>query len=264
MKKYLVIGNPIEHSFSPKLHNFWIKNNNINATYEKKKLDNNELEKLFLEIREEKIAGINITVPFKKSVIPFIDLLSDEANQTQSVNTVYLKNNKIIGHNTDIDGFKLGIKNSNFKVEGKKIFILGAGGVVPSIISALKKMNVSQIILSNRTKEKAENLKGLFEDLKIVDWGEVPTFDMIINATSLGLNINDKINLDFSKIEKGKFFYDVIYNPSLTSFLKQGKRLGHKIENGKKMFIYQAYLAFKIWHGIYPSVNDEIINLLEK
>ena len=264
MKKYLVIGNPIEHSFSPKLHNFWIKNNNINAIYEKKKLDNNELEKLFLEIREEKIAGINITVPLKKSVIPFIDLLSDEANQTQSVNTVYLENNKIIGHNTDIDGFKLGIKNSNFEVEGKKIFILGAGGVVPSIISALKKMNVSQIILSNRTKEKAENLKGLFEDLKIVDWGEVPTFDMIINATSLGLNINDKINLDFSKIEKGKFFYDVIYNPSLTSFLKQGKRLGHKIENGKKMFIYQAYLAFKIWHGIYPSVNDEIINLLEK
>ena len=264
MKKYLVIGNPIEHSFSPKLHNFWIKNNNINAIYEKKKLDNNELEKLFLEIREEKIAGINITVPFKKSVIPFIDLLSDEANQTQSVNTVYLENNKIIGHNTDIDGFKLGIKNSNFEVEGKKIFILGAGGVVPSIISALKKMNVSQIILSNRTKEKAENLKGLFEDLKIVDWGEVPTFDMIINATSLGLNINDKINLDFSKIEKGKFFYDVIYNPSLTSFLKQGKRLGHKIENGKMMFIYQAYLAFKIWHGIYPKINDEIINLLEK
>ena len=203
-------------------------------------------------------------MPFKKSVIPFIDLLSDEANQTQSVNTVYLENNKIIGHNTDIDGFKLGIKNSNFEVEGKKIFILGAGGVVPSIISALKKMNVSQIILSNRTKEKAENLKGLFEDLKIVNWGEVPTFDMIINATSLGLNINDKINLDFSKIEKGKFFYDVIYNPSLTSFLEQGKRLGHKIENGKMMFIYQAYLAFKIWHGIYPSINDEIINLLEK
>ena len=264
MKKYLVIGNPIEHSFSPKLHNFWIKNNNINAIYEKKKLDNNELEKLFLEIREEKIAGINITVPFKKSVIPFIDLLSDEANQTQSVNTVYLENNKIIGHNTDIDGFKLGIKNLNFEVEGKKIFILGAGGVVPSIISALKKMNVSQIILSNRTKEKAENLKVLFKDLKIVNWGEVPTFDMIINATSLGLNINDKINLDFSKIKKGKFFYDVIYNPSLTSFLEQGKRLGHKIENGKMMFIYQAYLAFKIWHGIYPNINDEIIDLLEK
>ena len=82
-------------------------------------------------------------------------------------------------------------------------------------------MNVSQIILSNRTKEKAENLKRLFKDLKIVNWGEVPTFDMIINATSLGLNINDKFNLDFSKIEKGKFFYDVIYNPSLTSFLEQ-------------------------------------------
>ena len=90
----------------------------------------------------------------------------------------------------------------------------------------------------------------------------MPDFDMIINATSLGLNTKDKIELEFSKVGKNKFFYDLIYNPEETYFLKEGKKLGHKIENGKMMFIYQAYLAFKVWHGIYPKVNNDIIDLL--
>ena len=90
--------------------------------------------------------------------------------------------------------------------------------------------------------------------MAIVNWGEVPHFDMVINATSLGLNNNDELNLDFSKIEKEKFFYDVIYNPKETSFLKKQKQ-GNKIENGKKMFIYQAAASFNIWHDIYPKIR---------
>ena len=109
-----------------------------------------------------------------------------------------------------------------YEVNGKKILILGAGGVVPSIIFALNKMGASEIILSNRTKHKAETLKKLFKNLSVVDWGQIPHFDMIVNATSLGLNNNENINLDFSKIEKNKFF-DVIYNPKETNFLKMLK-----------------------------------------
>ena len=263
MKKYLVIGNPVQHSLSPKLHNYWIKKNNINAIYEKKKLFENELEGLILKIREKNINGINITVPFKNSVIPYLDELSTQAENTQSVNTIYLNNDKIVGHNTDIDGFELGIKNSKFKVAGKKIFILGAGGVVPSIIFALNKMKVSGITISNRTKDKAENLKFFFKDLKDINWGNIPEFDMIINATSVGLNKDDEINLDFSKIGENKFFYDVIYNPKETNFLKIGKKMGNKTENGKLMFVYQAFAAFKIWHGIEPLINSDVINLLD-
>ena len=174
-----------------------------------------------------------------------------------------MDDNKIIGHNTDIAGFELAIKETKYDVVEKKILILGAGGVVPSIIFALNKMKVSSITLSNRTKSKAENLKKLFKNLLIVNWGEVPNFDVIINATSLGLNNKDIINLDFSKIEKGKFFYDVIYNPIETNFLKRAKKLGHETENGKKMFIYQAAEAFKIWHGVQPEINEEVRNLLE-
>jgi len=263
MKKYLVIGNPIEHSLSPKLHNFWIEKHNINAIYEKQKLNKNDLQNLILKVREKKLHGINVTVPFKKSIIPYLDQLTPQAQSTESVNTIYLKNDKILGHNTDIDGFELGVKNLKFDVTGKKIFILGAGGVVPSIIFALKKMNASEIIISNRTREKAENLKTLFEDLIIVDWGKLPNFDMIINATSIGLNKIDKLNLDFSEVGINKFFYDVIYNPSETNFLKTAKNLDHITENGKLMFIYQASAAFKIWHEIQPKINDEVINFLD-
>jgi len=263
MKKYIVIGNPIEHSLSPKLHNYWIKKNNINAVYEKKKLNENDLKNIISEVREEKINGVNITVPFKKKVIPFLDELSDEANKTQSVNTIYLNNGKIIGHNTDAAGFELAIKFSKYNLNNKTIYILGAGGVVPSIIFSLNKMKTSKIILANRTKEKAENLKDLFKNIEIVNWGEIPNFDMIINATSIGLREKDEIELDFSNIGKDKIFYDVIYNPIETKLLKKAKDLGHRIENGKMMFIYQAHQAFTLWHKIMPDIDNEVIKLLD-
>ena len=262
MKKYFVIGNPIDHSLSPKLHNYWLKENNIDAIYDKKKIEEKDLQTAILEVKEKKTEGINVTVPFKKSVIPYLDKLSPEAEQTQSVNTIILTDDILVGHNTDISGFTKAIKDLNFNIEGKKIFILGAGGVVPSIIFALNKMNVSEIIISNRTRQKADDLKSQFNEINIVNWGEVPNFDMIINATSLGLK-NEKINLNTSNIGNDKLFYDVIYNPSETNFLKDGKKLGNQIENGKLMFIYQALEAFKLWHNIEPSVNNEVLDLLE-
>ena len=263
MNKYLVIGNPIEHSLSPKLHNFWIKVNNLDAIYEKKKLNKNELADLILEVKKKNIHGINVTVPFKKAVIPYLDNLTFESESTQSVNTILLENNKLIGHNTDIEGFERSIQDLKLNMINKKVLILGAGGVVPSIIFALNKMKVSEIIISNRTKSKAEILKDLFKNIKIVEWGEIPEFDIIINATSVGLKNEDNINLDISKVGKNKFFYDVIYKPNETNFLKTGKKLGNRTENGKMMFIYQALSAFKMWHGIQPKINTEVIKILD-
>ena len=261
MKKYFVIGNPINHSLSPKLHNYWLRKNNIDATYDKKKIDGKDLQTVISAVREKKIEGVNVTVPFKKEVIPYLDKLSPEAEQTQSVNTIILDNKDVTGYNTDIGGFANAIKNLQFDIKGKKVFILGAGGVVPSIIFALNKMDVSEIIISNRTKQKAEDLKIQFPNINIIDWGEMIDFDIVINATSLGLN-NEEINLDFSKLEKNKLFYDVIYSPSVTNFLKEGKKFGNQIENGKLMFVYQAQEAFKIWHGIKPKINSDILKIL--
>ncbi len=262
MKKYLVIGNPIDHSLSPKLQNWWLKENNINANYDKIKLENHEIKNFIQDIKEQKIAGCNVTVPFKKTVIPFLDKLSPEAEQTQSVNTIAFDNGNLVGHNTDIAGFHTAIKKLSFNIKGKKVLILGAGGVVPSIIFALKNMFVQEIIISNRTRDKAENLKVLFDDLKVIEWGNLTDFHMIINATSLGLK-NETINLDFSSSGNDKLFYDVIYNPRETPFLQIGKQLGYKTENGKTMFVYQALQAFKLWHKIEPKVNSDIFKLLD-
>ncbi|WP_023649216.1 shikimate dehydrogenase [Candidatus Pelagibacter ubique] len=264
MKKFIVIGNPIEHSLSPLLHNYWIKKNNIDAIYDKQKLNEDELEQYILQIKEKKISGINVTVPFKKAIIPFLDELSIEAESTQSVNTIYLRNNKVMGHNTDIFGFEMSIQKSKYNLKDKEVLILGAGGVVPSIIFALNKMKISKIKISNRTKDKAENLKTIFKNIEIIEWGEAPNFDMIINATSLGLKKEDKIDLDLSSTSKNKFFYDVIYNPIETNFLKIGKSLGNITLNGKSMFIYQALSAFNIWHGLKPDVDENIIKLLDQ
>jgi len=261
-KKFLVIGNPIEHSLSPKLHNYWIKKNNLESSYDKKLLAQSEIQRLILDIREEKIHGLNVTVPFKKTIIPFLDILSDEAKNSQSVNTIYKNKDKIVGDNTDIDGFKIGLEKTNQIIKNKEALILGAGGVVPSIIIALQKLQISKIYLSNRTKLKALEIKKLFPEIEIIEWGKISNFDIMINATSIGLNNKDEINIDYKNISQNKLFYDVVYNPKETNFLRRAKEFGAQTENGKMMFIYQARKAFFIWHNILPVVDNETLNLL--
>ncbi len=261
MKKYLVIGNPIEHSLSPKLHNHWIKENNIDAIYDKKQLNESDIEEIVDEVKKGEIDGINVTVPFKKSVIPFLDQLTALAKEVQSVNTIFKKDNKIIGDNTDIGGFEKGLKYINYDLKNKNVFILGAGGVASSIILALKRLGAAKIILSNRTKKKADDLKKKYTDLEIINWGETPDFNVIINATSLGLKSDDQIKLNYTDIGTNKLFYDIIYNPSKTKFLSKAEQFGNQIENGKMMFIYQAQLAFRIWHNILPKIDNKLLDL---
>ena len=263
MKKYLVVGNPVEHSLSPKLHNYWLSSNKIDAIYGKLQAYDYDLKELCSSIKNGQINGLNITVPFKKKIIPYLDVLSGHALRTQSVNTVCLNNGNVTGYNTDIDGFELSLKKLDYDVRNKKVMILGAGGVVPSIIYALKKMNVPQIYLSNRTKEKAQILKKLFDGLEVIDWGILPDFDIIINATSLGLKENDKFEIDFLKAGNNKLFFDVIYNPFNTDFSKAGNKPGNIIENGLNMFLFQAQKAFSIWHNIEPKIDQKVIKFLE-
>ena len=259
MKKYFVIGNPISHSLSPELHNFWIKKNNINALYEKIKLEESDLKNFIDKLRNDEIHGINVTVPFKNKVIKYLDKLSLEVETTNSVNTIYKSGNDIIGHNTDVAGFELGLRHSKINVLHKSVFILGAGGVVSSIIFSLLSMGCKKIYLTNRTIEKAENIKNKFDEVEILRWGEIPDFDIVINATSVGLKGD---SLDLVLNVKDKIFYDVIYNPKETQFLKEAKKNGNKIENGKFMFIYQANQSFSIWNNVIPKIDDEVLKIL--
>jgi shikimate dehydrogenase len=263
IKKYLVIGNPIDHSLSPKLHNFWIKKYNIKAEYSKLLLLEKNLNEVVKMVKNNKLDGFNVTVPFKKKIIPYLDTLTHVANEANSVNTVYKLNNQIVGDNTDIDGFSKSLKAINFNPQNQTAFIIGAGGVALSIIVALKKIGISKIKITNRSVSEINLLKKKYQDLNIIDWGQNSKFDIVINATSVGLEKGEKLPLNFEKVDGPKIFYDVIYNPKKTDFLLEGQELGYKIENGMRMFIYQAQQSFKIWHNITPEVDDSTINFLE-
>ena len=273
MKKYLVIGNPIEHSLSPIIHNYWIKKYNLtDSFYEKRKVTEKDLGSIIEKIRNEEINGLNVTVPFKKKIIPFLDELSPESKKLQSVNTINKINDKIFGYNTDWIGFSDTIKeiysdNNSLppSVKGKRIWVLGAGGVTSSILYSLQKKS-AEIYISNRTREKADEIKIQFPEIKVLNWGERPKiFDIVINTTSIGLKKNEEINIDFSDcINKEILFYDIIYNPIETNFLRNARLRGNKTMNGQMMFINQAKYSFNIWTNIIPEIDNQLIELLSE
>ena len=220
---------------------------------------------------------MNITVPYKKEIIPLLDDIKGDAQLTQSVNTLCKVNNEVYGYNTDTKGFKKSLQDDCVDCNNKNIFILGAGGVTSSIIEALVG-NVNKIYITNRTKEKAKELKKLADKsitslgrkadiIKVVDWGKRPEIcDIIINTTSVGLKKDENLDLNFEDYENNKnaLFYDLIYNPKETNFLKEARLRGNKTINGKKMFLWQAQIAFQMWTGVDAKVNNEVIKILEK
>ena len=280
MNKYLVIGNPIDHSLSPLLHNYWFKKYRFSdSIYEKKKVEKGDLKKIVEQIKKEEIKGVNVTVPFKREIFNYIDAAPHDVQLTKSVNTLVKENDKVVGYNTDQRGFEISLEENDWFSKNKKVLIIGAGGVTPSILSSFIKVNgAKKIYLTNRTREKAEELKKLWDTalgifqmkedtIEIIDWEKkCELCDLVINTTSVGLKKDEKINFDFSDYTNKKevLFYDLIYNPRETNFLKEAKIRGNKTMNGKMMFLWQAHLAFKMWTGISPKINDEVIKLLDQ
>mgnify|MGYP001345830525 FL=1 len=277
MKKFLVIGNPISHSLSPLIHNYWMKKYKfLDCSYDKKKVEKKDLINIVNQVRKGEISGVNITVPFKKEIIELLDQVKGSAELAQSVNTLVKEGNKVCGYNTDIEGFRDSINDDYVEFNDKKIFILGAGGVAPSILEAFVN-TANKIYISNRTIKKAKELKQVGDlslDLlnkneniiQVIDWGKMPEIcDIVVNTTSVGLKKDENLTLDFSEYEKRKevLFYDLIYNPKETNFLKDARLRGNKTMNGKMMFLYQAMYSFQKWTGVNPEIDDKTIKLLD-
>lgn len=279
MKRFLVIGNPIEHSLSPKLHNYWFKKYNLkNYSYEKRKITEKDLKDVIDELRNNSLSGINVTVPFKKKVMSFCDRLDKTAEDLQSVNTISKKDNKIIGWNTDSLGFQDCLKNLTESDKNKSVFVLGAGGVTASVLDGLWGFGSKQIYLSNRSMEKAEELKKHFKEkfnkIETIDWGKKPAeiCGIVINTTSVGLQKDDKLDINFNEYGgtnannlagNKKIFIDLIYNHK-TNFLRDAEKRGNLIIDGKDMFLGQAKYAFNIWTNLLPKLDQETIKLITR
>jgi shikimate dehydrogenase len=268
MKKIFgIIGNPIKHSLSPILHNYWFKKYKINATYKIINTNEKGLINVVKKIRGKSLTGINVTLPYKQKIINYTDKIINDAATTGSANTLFLnKEAKIIGENTDVYGIQAAYLKEIDGAINKKALIIGAGGVSPSVILSLRKSGIKDISIINRTRDKCLFLKKNFNFLKILSWNnlqsEIGLHDIIVNATSLGLKNGQDFDFNFSKCKNDATYIDTIYNPLKTKTYKYLEDKGIKVFNGLDMFIYQGQKSFYLWNKINPEIDDDLVNLL--
>ena len=266
-KKFGIIGNPIKHSLSPVLHNYWFNKYNIDASYSLIDIEESDITKIIKKIKSKELNGINITLPYKQKIVPHIDILVNDAEATSSVNTVYLNDQEtVVGENTDVYGLQAAYLKELDKTSKKNALVIGAGGVSPSVILSLQKSGVTEICITNRTREKCIFLKKKFNGLKIIEWSnlkeEIKKFDIIINATSLGLKGGQNFDFDFENTKMNLVYIDTIYNPLETKTLKYLKSRDIKVFNGLDMFIYQGQKSFYLWNKINPEIDQKLVELL--
>jgi shikimate dehydrogenase len=264
MKKilYSLIGNPVSHSLSPVLHNYWFKKYNIEATYSATQTNEEDLASVVNKIRNKELKGINVTLPYKQKIIKFVDQVVNDARSTNSVNTIYLDdNNNIIGENTDVFGLQAAYLKEITNAEYKKILIIGAGGVSPSVIFSLQKSKMRNVSIVNRTHDKSIFLKKKFSFLNILDWKnlkeEIKKFDIIINATSLGLKDGQDFEFNFENVKSNLIYVDTVYNPVETKTLKFLKKNKIKTFGGLDMLMHQGQKSFYLWNKMNPEKDDE-------
>ena len=250
MKYFIVIGSPVEHSLSPFLHNWVFKSLNIQAEYEKIRIEKQELPDIVQKIKNGKFDGINVTIPHKENIMELLDEINPRAESIGSVNCIIKSNSRIIGNNTDWYGFSLALKTNKIDVLDKKVIVLGAGGTGKSILYSLKQLGVKKVILLNRTLQKARALKNeiiiaySLENIESV----IKDDSIIINTTPIGMQSNQS-PIDLGLLHKNQILIDVIYNPLETAFLRLGNKLGAKTLNGLDMFIHQGLASLDLWFG---------------
>ena len=178
------------------------------------------------------------------------------------------ESNLVIGENTDVFGLQAAYLKEIDGGFNKKTLVIGAGGVSPSVVLSLQKSGIQEISITNRTREKCIFLKNKFSSLKMIEWNklqeEIENYDIIINATSLGLKGNKDFDFNFEKIKSNLIYIDTIYNPLETKTLKYLKKMNIKVFNGLNMFIYQGQKAFYLWNKINPEIDETLIDLLVK
>ena len=261
-----VIGKPIKHSLSPTIHNFWINKYKLDFKYKKMEVDKKLLPSLIEKVRQRKITGLNITLPYKRDIIPYLDEVTHTAKDIGAINTVFLKKDKVFGENTDGIGFTRALeKHTKFNFSNKSIYILGAGGASYGIISQLIKRKVKTICVANRTKYKTIELLNYFKNknkdinLEFTEWENLlpsSDIDLIINTTSFGMVENENLKINTKNLKDTSILVDIIYSPKETKLLKSFKKQGFLCMNGLSMLIEQAAVSFELWFNISLSDND--------
>lgn len=254
-----VIGWPVGHSLSPRLHGFWLRQYGIHGTYEPIALEPERLKEGLLQLAEAGYAGCNLTLPHKELALSLMDTLDPLAESVGAVNTVIIRDGKFYGSNTDIEGFIRNLTSNGIALSGQAL-VLGAGGAARAVCAGLSLQGM-RVIVANRTREKAELLAA---DLNIEScaWETVPDHfaetSLLVNATLLGMKGHPPLHVNLDGLPQEATVTDIVYSPLITPLLQDARDRGHKIVDGLGMLLYQARPGFAAWFGVEPEVTDEL------
>jgi len=269
MKKWFaVIGDPIEHSKSPAMHNAWFEELSIDATYIPVHVSSENLESAVAGLKTLSASGWNITIPHKTAIIPYLDELDELAQKMGAVNTVVrTKEGRLKGYNTDGVGFVRSLEDAVGKShKDKPVLLIGAGGAARGIAFAMQQQGYMNLTIANRTVANAQAIvdeMGIGNAISLAEAEEtLADFGILVQMTSAGLATgNFSMPFSLERLTKGAIVADIVYNPLMTPFLKAAEEKGATVVTGLGMFVHQGAIAFEHWLGEYPNTNSMIAQL---
>ena len=269
MKKACVIGWPIKHSRSPLIHNYWLKQLQIDGLYERVAVEPNDLPGFIRNLKQNGYQGCNVTIPHKEAALSAVDIYDQIVRETGSLNTIFLTDDKIHGTSTDGQGFLNNILSyyPDYQIQGKTIFMIGAGGSAKAICQKLLEEKAETIWILNRTLERALELQQSFgSKIQIVHPNEIhhhlKTSDMLINSTSQGMISQPPLEIEIDNLPKHALVADIVYVPLKTKLITKAESLGLKVVPGLGMLLHQAVEGFQHWFGVRPEVSQQLYDLV--
>ncbi len=268
MKKACVIGWPIAHSRSPLIHNYWLKKYGIDAVYEKKAVEPENVAQFIANLAASEFIGCNVTIPHKETAFQAVAKADEIASRLGAVNTVYLKDGVVCGTNTDGEGFIASLRHAHpaFDLRNKTAIIIGAGGAAKAIIGALLDEGVKKIGIINRTRERIHDLQaqfgsGIYEISETIN-DALKSCGLLVNTTSLGMEGQPPLELEIQSLSPNALVADIVYTPLETAFLAKARKRGNPVLGGLGMLLHQAVRGFELWFGVKPEVTDELYELI--
>jgi shikimate dehydrogenase len=270
MKKACVIGWPIKHSRSPLIHNYWIKQHQIDAVYERHAVAPENLHSFIRGLEAKGFSGCNVTIPHKQAALACVDHFDARVSLTGSLNTIYLADGKINATSTDGEGFYnnvISVKHG-FTVANKSVLMLGAGGSAKAICEKLLRENAAQIVIVNRTQSRVAEFQKIFgTKIKMATEAKLKEHmaetDLLINTTSQGMTGQPELKINLTSLPPHAIVADIVYVPLKTQLIKNAEALGLTTVPGLGMLLHQAVEGFHLWFAIRPQVTSVLYNMVE-
>jgi shikimate dehydrogenase len=272
-----VLGDPVSHSRSPRLHGYWLAQNGIDGAYVPLHVKEGTLPEALRALQQFGFAGCNLTIPHKEAALPLVDVLDEAASSIGAVNTIQFIDGKIHGRNTDAEGFINGLTHA-LEADGNTLedylthtVVLGAGGAARAVIYGLQQAGAERITILNRTHSRAETLAHEFAPLvdaqiEAVAWDQLPTLlphaTLLVNTTALGMHGQPPLEIDLSPLPQTALVTDIVYTPLRTPLLEAANAHGCRTVDGLHMLIHQARAGFAAWFGHWPEITPDLHEIL--